>query len=163
MGISPHPAGELSNPWHGHMSGELPRYGSERGVSSQGVDGCDTQVVHHSVAAKSHANGIQQGGAKGVGLLQGSDLAIGLRGYQHRVQAVGRVVRGDVAQVGCVKTVLLRNLVITPGGEEVLVDHLSPGKGEYSYIPVRPGLNAAVRKGPEGKILLDRRVHYYCG
>jgi len=39
--------------------------------------------------------------AEDVGLFQGNDLAIGCRIDQHRIEAIGRAVRGEVAQVGC--------------------------------------------------------------
>ncbi len=86
-----------------------------------------------------------------------------LRSDQQGVEAIGRAIGSDVAQVCGDETVFIRNLVIDSGCEEVLADDLLAGKGEYSYIPVCPGLNAAVREGPQGKIFLGRRVHACIG
>src|SRR6267378_4687041 len=134
IGIPVHTAIEkLKNRWHSHMGGELIGYGKQSGVLSQGVDGCHALIVQLPFTAKSKASGIHQCGAKGVGLFQGSDLPIGLRADQHRIEAIGRAPWGEVAQVGTRKAVLVRNLVITPDCEEVLIDDLLSGEsGNYS-------------------------------
>src|ERR1700730_18147451 len=111
------------------MSGELPGYGSQRGVLSQGVDGPHAQVIYLRFTAIAHTSGIHQCGAKDVGLFQANDVAIGFRVEQHRIEAIRRAVWSDVTQVGNGEAIPFRNLVITPDCEEVLADDPLSGEG----------------------------------
>ena len=112
------------------MSGELPGYGSQIGVFSQGVDGCRAKIINLIFTAESPANGIYKCGTEGVGLFEADDLAPGGRADQHRIEAVRRAIRCYVAQVCSSDAVLVRNLVITPDCEEVLGDQPLGGEAE---------------------------------
>src|ERR1700674_4698784 len=111
------------------MSSELIGESSQRGVLSQGVDGCRAKIIDLIFAAISPANGIYQCGAKSVGLFQTNDLASGARVDQDRIEAIGRAKRCDVAQVGSGDAILVRNLQIAPDCEEVLGDDPLSGEG----------------------------------
>src|SRR5882762_6588649 len=118
------------------MSGELPGYGRQRRILSQGIDGTHALIIHLRFTAKSPASGIYKCSAKSVGLLQANDLAVGGRVEQHGVEAIGRAIWCDVAQVGSGEAILIRNLVITPDCEEVLGDEPLSGEGIGCGIPI---------------------------
>src|ERR1700730_3821678 len=96
------------------MRGELIGESSERGIFRQRVDGSRAKIIDLVKTAISAANGIYKCWTEGVGLFQADDLAPGGRVHQYRVEAIGRAIRRDIAQVGTGKVVLARNLVITP-------------------------------------------------
>ncbi len=104
------------------MRGELIGESSQRGIFRQLVDGSRAKIIDLRKSAISATNGIYECGAKSVSFLQANDLASGARVDQHRIEAIGRAIRGDVAQVGTGDVVLIRNLVIASNCEEVLGD-----------------------------------------
>ena len=104
----------------------------ESQVLGEGVNRCETLIVNRGSAAIADASRIHQRGTENVGLFQGGDLAIGLRSYQHRIEAIRRTIGSDVGKVCGVETVFIGNFAINSGCEEVLVDDLLARKGEDS-------------------------------
>ena len=85
-------------------------------------------LLFDCLVISANTNGIRKSRREDVGCFQGKKLPRSQCVELHIIQPVGGGVWGSVEHVRAEQAVLLGKLVVDTGSEEILVDHLLPGR-----------------------------------